>query len=69
MTVTLDRIRDAQQALQSVIIATPMIPDDQLSKKLGARAAKIWKRLASATASASLAAAMTTPQALCNFWS
>ena len=37
MTVTLDRIRDAQQALQSVIIATPMIPDDQLSKKLGAR--------------------------------
>ena len=37
MTVTLARIRDAQAALQSVIIATPMIPDDQLSRRLGAR--------------------------------
>ena len=37
MTVTLERIRAAQAALQSVIIATPLIPDDQLSKKLGAR--------------------------------
>lgn len=37
MTVTLARIVDAQAALQSVIIATPMIPDDQLSRRLGAR--------------------------------
>ena len=37
MTVTLAHILDAQQALQSVIIATPMIPDDQLSRRLGAR--------------------------------
>jgi threonine dehydratase len=37
MTVTLARIVDDQAALQSVIIATPMIPDDQLSRRLGAR--------------------------------
>lgn len=37
MTVTLTHIRDAQIALQSVIFATPMIPDDQLSRRLGAR--------------------------------
>jgi threonine dehydratase len=37
MTVTLAHILDAQQALQSVIFATPMIPDDQLSRRLGAR--------------------------------
>ncbi len=37
MTVTLARIRDAQTALQSIIFATPMIPDDQLSRRLGAR--------------------------------
>ncbi len=38
MTVNLADIRDAQRVLQSIIIPTPIISDDRLSKEIGANA-------------------------------
>ncbi len=38
MTVNLADIRDAQRVLQSIIIPTPIISDDRLSKEIGAKA-------------------------------
>jgi len=38
MTVTLSDIRDAQQTLQNIILPTPILFDDKLSREIGARA-------------------------------